>query len=226
MNRETWLNEMAVRMAPRFAELGHALPPYRVSMGLPSSGMRAPVAGECWSKTVSADEHYEIFINPVRDDSVAIGATLAHELAHAAVGLQCGHKGDFAKVVSALGFGRPYTSTEAGTTPVVRAWLQGMINDLGRIPHARLSTPRDEATPVRRGVGGVELKSAAVATAPRGADEPESNRPPKQTTRLMKAECAECGYTVRVTSKWLEVGPPHCPVHGAMAVEQKGSANE
>jgi hypothetical protein len=33
----------------------------------------------------------------------------------------------------------------------------------------------------------------------------------KQTTRLNKAECASCGYTVRVTQKWLEIGAPLCP---------------
>jgi hypothetical protein len=37
-----------------------------------------------------------------------------------------------------------------------------------------------------------------------------------QSTRLLKAECLACGYIVRVTAKWLEVGPPHCPDHGPM----------
>jgi hypothetical protein len=44
----------------------------------------------------------------------------------------------------------------------------------------------------------------------------------KQTTRMHKAECDECGYTVRLSQKWLdEVGSPHCPKHGAMQVEVK-----
>lgn len=33
----------------------------------------------------------------------------------------------------------------------------------------------------------------------------------KQTTRLRKCVCAHCGYTVRVTQKWLDVGEPLCP---------------
>jgi hypothetical protein len=42
----------------------------------------------------------------------------------------------------------------------------------------------------------------------------------KQTTRLLKACCPECGYTVRVAAKWVnEAGAPHCPAHGAMSVE-------
>lgn len=30
-------------------------------------------------------------------------------------------------------------------------------------------------------------------------------------TRLLKVECLECGYVVRVTQKWLDVGNPVCP---------------
>jgi hypothetical protein len=34
----------------------------------------------------------------------------------------------------------------------------------------------------------------------------------KQTTRLLKCECAACGYIARVSAKWIdEVGPPICP---------------
>ena len=34
----------------------------------------------------------------------------------------------------------------------------------------------------------------------------------KQGTRLLKCQCATCGYTVRVTRKWLGLaGPPICP---------------
>ncbi|MCG8450025.1 MAG: hypothetical protein MI725_10670 [Pirellulales bacterium] len=39
----------------------------------------------------------------------------------------------------------------------------------------------------------------------------------RQTARLLKVACQECGYVVRVSRKWLEgVGPPHCPLHGPM----------
>jgi hypothetical protein len=37
---------------------------------------------------------------------------------------------------------------------------------------------------------------------------------------LLKAECGDCGYMVRVTRKWVgEAGAPHCPKHGAMQVD-------
>jgi hypothetical protein len=35
---------------------------------------------------------------------------------------------------------------------------------------------------------------------------------PKQTTRMLKCECAPCGYVARVSNKWLvSSGPPICP---------------
>jgi hypothetical protein len=47
-----------------------------------------------------------------------------------------------------------------------------------------------------------------------------SSGPKKQKGRLLKAECPTCGYTVRVTPKWVEeAGAPWCPKHGAMEVE-------
>ncbi len=48
----------------------------------------------------------------------------------------------------------------------------------------------------------------------------QSQRPiKKQPTKLLKSVCAECGYLVRVTAKWVnEVGAPHCPEHGEMNV--------
>lgn len=48
-----------------------------------------------------------------------------------------------------------------------------------------------------------------------------SNRPKKQTTRLVKCVCDECGYVARTTLKWIEqAGAPVCPIdgHGEMNV--------
>ncbi len=41
----------------------------------------------------------------------------------------------------------------------------------------------------------------------------------KQVARLVKCQCATCGYTVRTTRQWLDdMGAPHCPQHGEMTV--------
>jgi hypothetical protein len=51
----------------------------------------------------------------------------------------------------------------------------------------------------------------------------------KQTTRLLKAECEECGYVVRVTKKWAELGLPYCGAvrgHGRMTCEMEDDEGE
>ena len=36
---------------------------------------------------------------------------------------------------------------------------------------------------------------------------------PVQTTRMLKAVCPSCGYTVRLTQKWATLGLPKCPAN-------------
>lgn len=220
MNRETWLNLLAQKLAPRFEELGHPLPPFRVSVGFTSGGMNSRANGECWNKSTSADNHYTIFISPGEGSTIQIAAILNHELIHAAVGLDQGHKGNFAKVMQATGMGRPFTSSVPA--PGFVEWVEPFIKELGDIPHCPL-TWRIEGTKerqVKRDAGGVverQQVEEGAEEAPASGD--ESSRPKKQTTRMKKAECGLCGYTVRLSAKWLEVGPPGCPQHGPMDTE-------
>jgi hypothetical protein len=197
---------MAALMAPRFEEMGFPLPPFYVSVGFPSSGKDGKAAAECWHSSASADKRFQIHIRPDEADSMMVSGHLAHELAHSAVGFDCGHQGAFARVVLALGLKRPLTSTVVGEE--FKAWAQPFIDKLGKIPHASLRWTN--ARGQQRGEG----------SALDGEGEGEiSTGPKKQSSRLLKACCAECGYTVRITKKWLEVGRPHCPLHGAMDVE-------
>ena len=54
---------------------------------------------------------------------------------------------------------------------------------------------------------------AELGPSPHAAITASARATKKQTTRLLKAEC-KCGYTVRVTRKWLDaVGAPICPGH-------------
>ena len=49
------------------------------------------------------------------------------------------------------------------------------------------------------------------------------DRPKKQSTRLLKAECPECGYTIRVSKKWADLGLPTCPIDRAsLALDESG----
>jgi len=46
---------------------------------------------------------------------------------------------------------------------------------------------------------------------PHASINPALSTIPKQTTRMIKLECPEDGYTVRTTRKWIDVGLPSCP---------------
>lgn len=70
---------------------------------------------------------------------------------------------------------------------------------------------RDVMNPILKLAGKLPHKRMAFTTGKK-----------KQTTRLLKAECGVCGYTVRVTKTWLELGAPYCGAslkHGRMACE-------
>lgn len=67
------------------------------------------------------------------------------------------------------------------------AWVDPILAEIGPYPHAELMMARPVAGPK------------------------------KQTARMIKVECSECGYTARVARKWLAMGAPHCPSgHGEM----------
>jgi hypothetical protein len=63
-------------------------------------------------------------------------AVLAHELAHVWAGIQCGHRGEFARVARGIDLVGALTSTTAG------AWLSNELGDiaqiLGAYPHAKI----------------------------------------------------------------------------------------
>lgn len=185
--REAWLERAVNELRPFFSGVNFPVPErVRVTCGFPSVralSTKRPVIGQCWDAKASADLANEVMISPRLHDPMVVLETLVHELGHAAVGLECGHKGAFRKMMKAIGLEGKPTATVAGER--LRASLVDVVGVLGPYPHAKFD-PR---------VGHK-----------------------KQTTRLIKCECSECGYTVRTTAKWLEVGAPHCPDHGEMDV--------
>ena len=42
----------------------------------------------------------------------------------------------------------------------------------------------------------------------------------KQSTRMLKCVCSDCGYIAYTSGKWLaDMGAPHCPEHGQMTTD-------
>lgn len=191
MIREQWLLKLVDKLRPDFDRAGFPLPEkIRASCSWPSKSALAQKKrriGEAWSADCSGDQHFETFISPTLQDPIQVGATLAHELVHCAVGLKERHGPVFRKCALAIGLEGKMTATTAG--PALAERLHALVTKLGPYPHA-------------------ELK--------------HSNAPPKQTTRMIKVECNDCGCICRMTRKWLEeAGAPTCACGGNMFPEVK-----
>lgn len=183
--REAWLVEMSTRLAPLFEAHGYPLPRLRIACGFPSkrpnNGTRNQAIGQCWSHRSSADGTVELMVSPVLSSPMRVADVLAHELVHAAVGVECGHKGPFKMLARAIGLEGKLTATIAGEA--FKRTVQPMLDAVGPYPHAPLDARGD------------------------------SSGPKKQSTRMLKVACPDCGYTVRLSRTWLEQGAPLCPVH-------------
>lgn len=186
MTREEYLNAATALMSPWFNAQGYPLPPVRVSVGIPAGGKGGKLKriGECWSPAASADATTEVFICPSQSNATNVLAILVHELVHAAVGLEHGHKGEFKRLALALGLEGKMTSTTAGVDLTAR--LTAIISQLGAYPHAALNT----ALSGRK----------------------------KQSTRMIKLVCDDCGWTCRTAQKNVDAGLPVCHCGGSINV--------
>lgn len=183
-NREAWLQRAVEAMKPWLEEQdGVELPPVRVSVGWPSArGLsdKRRVVGECWHAESAEDGVAQVFISPVRGRNESADALVT--LLHELIHAVCG-----------LGVGHKgrfvAIAREAG---LVRPWtsstageeladrVEGLLERIGPMPSAAI-------------IGG------------RGADAPK-----KQSTRMLKVECPDCGCTARMSQKWIDLGLPTC----------------
>ena len=191
--REAWLEAAVGALRSFFTTAGYDYPAIvHVSVGFPSKkalSSKGRRIGECWHPRVSADGFPHIFISPVLDEGARVLGVLVHELIHAAVGTDHGHKGPFKAAMKPLGLeGKPTATTEsAELTERLNALIE---TELGPYPHPVFNT---------------------------GAFQKELDAK-KQSTRLLKAFCPNGDetdgkpYTVRITRSHLDrFGPPICP---------------
>lgn len=142
IRRQLWIESGAQALRERFAEVGYKVPAnVRVSIGWPrGSHGKGRAIGQCWGDTASSDKHHEIFVSPELGEkaaSIQILGVLAHELAHATVGLASGHKAPFKKCALAIGLTGKMTATTE--SPEFIAWAKTVIKTLGDYPAGRLS---------------------------------------------------------------------------------------
>jgi hypothetical protein len=140
-HREAWLHAVIEQLRAIFTSHGATIPErIRITCGFPSirpfSAKRQSL-GECWPEANSADGHFEIMISPVLDDSMRVAGVLAHELVHATVGTQHGHRGPFAKLARAIGLEGKMTATTEGDA--FKRPVAPILEAVGPYPHAELS---------------------------------------------------------------------------------------
>jgi hypothetical protein len=200
-SRDMWLRAATAELRPYFESCDYPLPEnIRYAVAFTSAGRKGSLQGETWH--ASEDGSFEIIIKADQFDPVEILGILIHQLIHAALPPDAGHGKPFKDAMMKLGMiGAPRLCSPG---PLLRRQLEEIAANLGPLPHAKLDI---EETPLDRGK--------------------PADRRKKQKTHLLKAACeAEgCGYSVRVTSKWVnDLGPPGCPKHGPMAVKPPKAA--
>ncbi len=179
--REQWLHLVVDELRPLFRQqAGVEIPAVQLSVGWPH-GKRT--IGECWPRGSSSDGTNHIFISPLLAEVGAI-ATLAHELCHAVDDGQHGHAGPFVKLAKAVGLLPGESKGWGSTNPspeLVGTWIAPL------------------------------LASSTFPAYPHGViTVPDKER--KQPTRMRKVVCPDpgCGYTLRTTQKWIDLGLPTC----------------
>lgn len=163
LTREQWLNLLAERFREGiFKEMapGFQLPDkLRISVGWPSKnglGRKKRTIGQCWSPECSQDQTTEIFISPFLGDPHKAASTTLHEMIHAAVGNECGHKGQFVSCAKKLGFLAPWTQTPESED--LQARIQGVLRDMPEFPHASLDPVMVEKLTKKQGTRMVKAK--------------------------------------------------------------------
>ncbi len=196
-SRESWLKNAAQLLRPHFADCGYDLPNnMRFAIAFPSTGRKGKRVGELWHASTSADGSYELFIRADISEPADVLGVLVHELVHAVLPIEAGHGKPYKD--AALKIGLEGKMRHAMPGALLKAKLADIAETLGPLPHARLN--------IERGA----------------TDKGPADRPKKQGTRLLKAVCTApgCGYTVRITAKWVaEIGPPLCPRHDVLTVD-------
>ncbi len=134
--REEYLTELAKELIDLFEIKPKS--DWRVSCGFPkgSRGGRNAIS-QCWNTSASAGGVYEMFISPELSEAEEVCHVLAHEVIHAHVGVENGHKSPFARVAKRIGLEGPMTATTAGEA--FKAATAPVLRRMGDYPHQKLS---------------------------------------------------------------------------------------
>ena len=139
-------------------------------------------------------------------DPVQIAGTTLHELAHVIAGFEAGHGKGWKDTCRKVGL---RVAKAAG-----QSYCMAYFSPDIRFQIAALKSPNDGRPIVTRlnGFSPTRPRPCGAVIGVRGG----KSRGKGSGSRLKKVSCGACGYTVRVTSKWLtQAGPPLCPCNRA-----------
>jgi hypothetical protein len=149
--REYWLQRAARFLMDHMQRCGVTPVPVRVSCGWPTSGglgAKRTVIGQCAAPVICKDGVPQIFISPRLANEVVVLGTLLHELVHAAVGCEHGHKKPFSQAGRKVGLDGPPTSM--GASKQLEPLLLDFVRQVGPYPHAAIVPPPKQERPGSR----------------------------------------------------------------------------
>lgn len=188
--RETWLLELTDRLRPMFAATGFPLPEkIRASCGFPSRGGLAKKAKRV-GEAWSSDQSEDKHFETFVTPMISDPVEVAETQVHELVHCAAGLECKHRK---------PFTT------------VARLIGLEGKMTAA---------------VAGEELRATLEELVEEMGMYPHAklvhtSNPKKQNTRMILVKCPkiECGYQVRTTKRWLEVGVPTCPCGEKMAAD-------
>lgn len=159
MNREKWLTLAAENLSNWLVEVGETRPEVSISVGFPGGrANRNRTVGQCWKRSCSAREVNQIYISPIRgeEDTVAVLATVLHELIHAVDDCESGHRGNFIKIARKIGLVPKWTTSTPGEE--LKERLEGLAERIGPFPHPTLNVAaRASDTPKKQGTRMIKV---------------------------------------------------------------------
>jgi len=181
--REDWMTDAVEQLRPIFDLIGKPLPSrIRVTAGEPVDFKRNRRLGDCHAAGDSADRSIEICVTRTIAKPVDVFTVLLSQLCRATAG--------------ALSYGTAFelVATEVGLVPTNVKTLDKWKTCAG---NAMFKTMYGDMI---AGLGDYPHAALGIADTR------------TQGTRMLKSFCPECGYTVRLTSKWASMGLPTCPL--------------
>lgn len=135
--REEWLAAAVKEILVLVSAYGYTpTAEIRIAPGFPKS---KKAIGECWHSTCSEAGFREIFISPVLEDELEVAGTVAHELGHACLPENVGHKRPFIKYCKTIGFDFEKAEYASSGEEFARL-MQPILARLGKYPHSRMRT--------------------------------------------------------------------------------------